>query len=137
MGRQGPAKKLVVKRPSSSLIAPSNVVPLILQILSCVSIQMCALIYLHKQLWFNLMNMYPTDVHNSTQSTICSSNEFIENVVGWENTVLFLISCYQYLCLGAIYSKGLPYRQPLHTNCKRYKLLFFFIAFRYKLIKKI
>lgn len=118
MGRQGPAKKLVIKRPSSSLIAPSNVVPLILQILSCCAIQICALIYLHEQSWFNLMGINSIDIHNINQTTTCSSNEYIENVVGWENTVLFLISCYQYLCLGAIYSKGLPYRQPLYTNCK-------------------
>lgn len=121
MGRQGPAKKLVVKRPSSSLIAPSNVIPLIMQIMSCIFIQFSALIYLHNQSWFHLMNINSNDIHNNTQQlSTCTDNddEFVENVVGWENSVLFLISCYQYLWLGAIYSKGLPHRQPLYRNCK-------------------
>lgn len=121
MGRQGPAKQLVVKRPSSSLISPANVIPLIMQIMSCAVIQFGALAFLREQPWLNLMNVGSSDVRNGTAVSSCSANgaEFVETVVEWENTVLFLISCYQYLWLGVIYSKGLPHRQPLYQNCKR------------------
>lgn len=47
-----------------------------------------------------------------------NTQEFIERTLCWENTVLFFVSCCQYLVLGVIYSKGLPYRQPLYTNRK-------------------
>lgn len=70
-----------------------------------------------------------------------------ERVLCWENTVLFLVSCYQYLILGVVYSKGLPYRQPFYTNGKRFfrgyfqnnffdyfSLKFFFIFFYFFLI---
>lgn len=120
MGRQGPAKRLVAKRPSSSLISLSNVIPLLLQVLSCVAVQIGALLYLHDQSWYYSLSIWdesPNCQVNSTNSTNQTSI-FVENVVCWENTILFLVSCYQYLILGAVYSKGLPHRQPLYTNCK-------------------
>jgi len=33
-----------------------------------------------------------------------------------ENTVLFLISCYQYIMIAVILSVGPPYRQPMVQN---------------------
>lgn len=117
MGRQGPAKKLVPKRPSSSLLSMAHIIPLFLQFTSCALIQLGALIYLHNQNWFN-ENYW--NFAQTSNETVCSlsNTEFIENVVTWENTVVFLVSCYQYLILGVIYSKGLPYREPLHRNCR-------------------
>lgn len=120
MGRQGPAKRLVVKRPSSSLISLANVIPLLLQVLSCVAVQIGALIFLHDQDWFyntSLLEMSPNCQANTTNYTTEASG-FVENILCWENTVLFLVSCFQYLILGAVYSKGFPHRQPLYTNCK-------------------
>lgn len=52
------------------------------------------------------------------QASELSRIDLIERTMCWENTVLFLISCFQYLVLGVVYSKGPPYRKPLHTNCK-------------------
>lgn len=46
-----------------------------------------------------------------------AGDEF-EHILCWENTVVFLVSCFQYLILGVVYSKGLPYRQPIYKNGK-------------------
>lgn len=120
MGRQGPAKRLVAKRPSSSLISLANVIPLLLQVLSCVAVQIGALIYLHDQSWYFNSSFWDESSNCQINATTVSNQTsgFVENILCWENTVLFLVSCYQYLILGAVYSKGLPHRQPLYTNCE-------------------
>lgn len=40
------------------------------------------------------------------------------NIVNSENTVLFLVSCYQYILIAVVLCKGRPFRQPLSHNCK-------------------
>lgn len=50
--------------------------------------------------------------------TTAGDGDEFDHILCWENTVVFLISCYQYLILGVVYSKGLPYRQPIYKNGK-------------------
>ncbi|XP_056634533.1 polyamine-transporting ATPase 13A3-like isoform X1 [Diorhabda sublineata] len=100
IGRQGPSDKLGPKRPMSSLVAAKNVIPLFLQIIVCASVQISAIFYLLTQSWF----------------TPISSNTVNETQVSWENTVIFTVSCYQYIILAIVYSKGQPYRERLITN---------------------
>lgn len=51
MGRQGPASKLVPKRPTSSLMSLANVIPLLLQVTTCAVVQIAGLLYLYSQDW--------------------------------------------------------------------------------------
>lgn len=62
--------------------------------------------------------IYNLECRRASSLTVVESEE---NVLSWENTVVFVTSCFQYLILGAVYSKGRPYRQPLYTNCKKFQ----------------
>lgn len=84
----------------SSLVSAKNLIPLILQIFTCAFIQVATIYYLFQQPWFRPI----------------PSNTIEPVVVSWENTSVFTISCYQYIILATMYSKGRPYRQMLITN---------------------
>lgn len=84
----------------SSLASLKNVIPLLLQIFAMILIQVASLYYLYRQKWFVPIKPVNAD----------------PIILSWENTVLFLVSCYQYVILATVYSKGRPYREMLITN---------------------
>lgn len=41
------------------------------------------------------------------------------NIQNFENTSIFYISCFQYLIVAIVFSKGKPFRQPSYKNCEK------------------
>lgn len=101
MGRARPSERIVPQRPISSLISLSNVVPLMLQILLCILMQFLSLYILRHEPWY-----VPVDRAEGDE----------EVVECWENTAIYLVSCYQYVILAVTYSKGKPHREPIYKN---------------------
>ncbi|KAK4886443.1 hypothetical protein RN001_002714 [Aquatica leii] len=99
IGKQGPSLSLGNKRPLGSLFSVRNLVPFSLQVLLCVAVQIGAVLYLHTQFWYKPLPAGTEQV-----------------VTTWENTVIFCVSCFQYLILALVYSKGKPYRESIFTN---------------------
>ena len=103
LGRTGPAPGLTHRRPVGSLVSLSNLVPLGLQIFLCFCFQWSALKFLQIQPWYK--HVVPTENDDDEGVVVC-----------WENTAVYCVSCFQYLILAAVYSKGAPFRQPFYTN---------------------
>ncbi|XP_035227612.1 probable cation-transporting ATPase 13A3 [Stegodyphus dumicola] len=98
MGYTKAYEKLVPQRPRSSLISVPNVVSLVAQVLFISLIQIGCLIFLQIQKWYE-------PVHTEEAIFPC-----------WENTTIFLVSCFQYIIIALIVSDGPPYRKHFFTN---------------------
>ncbi|XP_048484806.1 polyamine-transporting ATPase 13A3 isoform X7 [Plutella xylostella] len=99
LGRARPGPVLTRTWPPVSLVAPSTTVPLTLQV---------ALLA--------LLQAAPTALLPSRQRFTPEGDPDAEQVLCWENTVVFLVSSFQYLVLACVYGKGQPHRQPFCTN---------------------
>jgi magnesium-transporting ATPase (P-type) len=51
MGRTGPATRLVSERPMGSLVSAGNIIPLIMQVLLIMAVQIATLYFLMMQPW--------------------------------------------------------------------------------------
>uniref|UniRef100_A0A3Q1CHX1 Uncharacterized protein n=1 Tax=Amphiprion ocellaris TaxID=80972 RepID=A0A3Q1CHX1_AMPOC len=100
-------KELVLRRPPSSLISGPLLFSVLTQILTCLAFQVLAFLLVKEQSCVN--------------ETIPHDHKNIKN---YENTTLFYVSCFQYLAVAIIFSKGKPFRQPSYKNCWcHYKLV--------------
>ncbi|XP_013188723.1 polyamine-transporting ATPase 13A3 [Amyelois transitella] len=100
LGRAAPGPSLTTVSPPVSLVAFSSILPLISQVSLTLLVQLAAVYLLYEQTWFTPVEGGPN----------------VEQVVCWENTVLFIISAFQYLIMACVYAKGWPFRQPFCAN---------------------
>jgi cation-transporting P-type ATPase 13A2 len=103
MGWAGPFPRLSRKRPTADLVSRKVLVPLLGQMLVVVAVQVMVYVAVRQQPWF----IPPKIKHKKS------------NIKNSENTVLFLVSCFQYILAGIVLNAGPPFRQPGRRNCKQ------------------
>ncbi|KAJ8732100.1 hypothetical protein PYW08_014830 [Mythimna loreyi] len=100
LGRAAPGPTLTRASPPVSLVALSSLLPLVMQVVLVLVMQIAAIYLLYAQPWFKPVEGGPD----------------VEQVQCWENTVLFIVTAYQYLIMACVYAKGWPFRQRFCTN---------------------
>ncbi|XP_028179120.1 probable cation-transporting ATPase 13A3 [Ostrinia furnacalis] len=100
LGRARPGPVLTRRSPPVSLVALPSILPLILQVSLVLVMQLAPIYLLYAQPWFVPVVGGPE----------------VEEVRCWENTVIFIISSFQYLIMACVYAKGWPFRQPFFNN---------------------
>ncbi|KAI8367020.1 putative P-type ATPase [Choanephora cucurbitarum] len=100
MGYTAAWPSLHKRRPTASLVSKKVLTSLIGQIMINSGFQMVAYWAVHHQSWYTPPVFDPDG----------------ENIICLENTVLFLISSYQYMLVAVVFSVGPPFRQPIWTN---------------------
>ncbi|XP_055531150.1 polyamine-transporting ATPase 13A3 [Wyeomyia smithii] len=93
---------LVKQVPSNSLISLSPLLSLALHLIVALGFQVAGWYHIQAQPWFTPFNY---------------TDELALNDLGcYENYAIFSISCYQYIILAIVFSKGAPYRGSIFSN---------------------
>uniref|UniRef100_A0A0W0FH30 Cation-transporting ATPase n=1 Tax=Moniliophthora roreri TaxID=221103 RepID=A0A0W0FH30_MONRR len=105
MGRTLPFPRIHTKRPTASLVSKKVLASIIGQIILTSLVQSWAYLWVRDQEWYEPP---PSPDPGEGSNQLKSRN--------YENSVLFLVSCFQYILVAAIFSIGPPYRKPMYTN---------------------
>ncbi|XP_006461184.1 hypothetical protein AGABI2DRAFT_185471 [Agaricus bisporus var. bisporus H97] len=105
MGRTLPFPQIHPKRPTASLVSKRVLASIIGQIILTSGFQLWGFLWVKTQTWYT-----PPPANDPT-----SDGNHLEST-NYENTVLFLISCFQYILVAAVFSIGPPYRKSMWTN---------------------
>ncbi|KAI0028394.1 P-type ATPase [Vararia minispora EC-137] len=104
MGRTLPYSKIHVKRPTASLVSNTVLTSIVGQIILTSSVQFWTFFWVREQPYQTPPRQNPKDGDNHLQAS------------NFENSTLFLVSCFQYILVAAVFSIGPPYRKPMWTN---------------------
>lgn len=95
---------LVKQTPLNSLIALSPVVSLALHLIISICIQLFGWFHVQTYDWFKPFEYNDSGtIHNETLA--CH-----------QNYTIFIVSCFQYMTLAIVFSKGAPYRKTIFSN---------------------
>ncbi|KAJ6594005.1 Ca-transporting ATPase [Mycena capillaripes] len=105
MGRTLPYSRIHPKRPTASLVSKKVLASLIGQIIITSGVQLWGYLWVRGQPWYTPP---PASDPSSDDDHLESTN--------YENSTLFLLSCFQYVLVAAVFSIGPPYRKSMWTN---------------------
>ncbi|THH06605.1 hypothetical protein EW145_g3970 [Phellinidium pouzarii] len=105
MGRSLPYPTIHLKRPTASLVSKKVLASIAGQIIITSAIQFWTFFWVRSQSWYT-----PPGDNNPDR------DDDKLQATNYENTALFLISCFQYILVAAVFSIGPPYRKPMWTN---------------------
>ncbi|KAL4249984.1 Cation-transporting ATPase [Abortiporus biennis] len=106
MGRTLSFPRIHPKGPTASLVSKKVLASIIGQIVITSAIQFWAYFWIRSQPWYT-----PPEPKNSSEE---DDNKL--EAKNFENSALFLVSCFQYILVAAVFSIGPPYRKPMWTN---------------------
>lgn len=92
---------LVKQTPLNSLISASPIASLVLHLTLAIAFQVIGWFYVQQQSWF--------------VPFVYDENKEFEHKC-YENYTIFVISCFQYIILAVVFSKGAPYRKSIFSN---------------------
>ncbi|XP_061097900.1 polyamine-transporting ATPase 13A3-like isoform X1 [Conger conger] len=110
-------KELVAQRPPLGLISRPLLSSVLLQILVCLGFQVLCFLLVKEQSWYEEWTPASDACNTSSIAHNTTNSDHMErNIQNYENTTIFYVSCFQYLIVAILFSKGKPFRQPSYRN---------------------
>ncbi|CCF46613.1 membrane protein [Colletotrichum higginsianum] len=100
MSWAGPFPVLSQKRPTADLVSRKVLIPLLGQMAICIMVQAIVYMAVREQPWY----IPPRIEHDKS------------NIKNSDNTVLFLVSCFEYILAGVVLNAGPPFREKAVKN---------------------
>ncbi|XP_055502195.1 polyamine-transporting ATPase 13A3 isoform X1 [Leucoraja erinacea] len=113
-------KELVPQKLPSGLISASLLFSVLSQIVISAVFQVTSFLAVKQQTWYEVWTPNSDTCSSSKLNITLTYNstdiEDARNIKNYENTTVFFISCFQYLIVAIVFSKGKPFRQPSYEN---------------------
>ncbi|KAL2915285.1 hypothetical protein HK105_205150 [Polyrhizophydium stewartii] len=109
MGRTGPHPSIDRKRPTASLVSKKVLTSLVGQVVLQVAFQFAVFFWVRLQPWYH-------------EGRGDMDNQEYES---FENTAIFLVSCFQYIIVAVVFTVGPPYQEPVWKNIPYVSTLLF------------
>jgi cation-transporting ATPase 13A2 len=106
VGRTLPYPRIFPKPPTASLVSKKVLSSIIGQIVITSAVQFWAFFWVRDQDWYTPPNIITNPAFEDDHL----------QAMNYENSALFLISCFQYILVAAVFSIGPPYRKSIWTN---------------------
>jgi cation-transporting ATPase 13A2 len=100
VARTEPFQSIFKKRPTANLMSKKVLTSLMSQIVIQILFQGLVFFDIRRQSFYEPLVPIPDQ----------------KNIKSFENTGLFLLSCFQYIVVAIVFSVGPPYRKSLFTN---------------------
>ena len=102
MGRTGPHTTIFSKRPTASLVSKKVLTSMIGQVIIQIFFQVVGFVWVQKQPWY-------------VPGKGDMDNQVYES---FENSLVFLVSCFQYILIAIVFTVGPPYQESIWNNSK-------------------
>ncbi|XP_060098855.1 probable cation-transporting ATPase 13A4 [Heteronotia binoei] len=128
MSLNGAYPKLVPFRPAARLTSPPLLLSVVLNILFSLALQVCGFVLVQQQPWYSAGNLLSACSPGNTSHTgsppalaglpqgVNRTGGEEESYRSYENTTVWLLSTINCLLVAVVFSKGKPFRQPVHKN---------------------
>ena len=105
MSRTKPSGVLAATRPLGRLVHPHVLFSLITQIFIQTGFQVAAYLFVRTVPYYQPMDVFANQTNDNDGP-----------LLAYENTILFLLTGYQYIIVALVFSVGKPFRKPFYTN---------------------
>ncbi|XP_040205475.1 probable cation-transporting ATPase 13A4 [Rana temporaria] len=116
MSLTGPAPKLAPYRPAMSLMSPSLLPSVTLNIIFTIVIQTSAFFLVQQQPWYNETDVFSACDHHNQSYVNHTMNAHHSQSQNFITTTLWPVSGINLIIVEFVFSKGKPFRKPIYTN---------------------